>query len=58
MPSAKQGGRGRSAIPFWRVKCGKREVYLSTVGKKDASEWIRKNQSAYDQKLKLVPPNS
>lgn len=58
MPSSKQGGRGRSAIPYWRVKCGRREVYESRVGKKDCEEWVRAHQPEYDQKLKVVPPNA
>ncbi len=58
MPSAKMGGRGRSAIPHWRVKGGNREVYASKVGKKDCEEWARTHTSEYDQKLRVIPPNA
>jgi hypothetical protein len=56
MPSDKHGGRGRSAIYNWRVKCGKREVYSDPV-KFSCTTWIRENQKNYPQKLKLVKPN-
>jgi hypothetical protein len=56
MPSDKIGGRGRSAIVNWRVKCGKREVYSNPVKFKCAI-WIRVNQKDYKQKLRLIAPN-
>ncbi len=58
MPSVRTGSRGRDAISYWRVKCGKHEVYVSKVGKKDCAEWVRRHQADYDQKLRVVPPNA
>jgi len=56
MPSDKHGGRGRSAIYNWRVKCGNKEVYSSPV-KMDCTTFIRDNKKNYPQKLKLITPN-
>lgn len=57
MPSATTGGRGRSAIPQWRVKAGKREVY-SGPSKFMCEQWIReRNGKLNGVKLRLIPPN-
>jgi hypothetical protein len=56
MPSDIRGGRGRSAIYNWRVKCGKKEVFSDPV-KIVCSTFVRENKKKFNQKLKLVPPN-
>ena len=56
MPSDMRGGRGRSAIYNWRVKCGNREVFSRPV-KMDCKIFIRDHQKEYPQKLKLISPN-
>lgn len=57
MPSPKMGGRGRSAIPGWRVKAGKREVFADPV-KFKCEQFIREHDGKLDGvKLKLIPPN-
>jgi hypothetical protein len=56
MPSAKIGGRGRSAIPDWRVKAGKREVFSDPV-KFKCSIWMKEHRKDYPMKLRLIPPN-
>lgn len=58
MPSSIRGGRGRSAIPDWRVKHGnhKGEVYSSNK-KIDCVTFIRDNKSNYPEKLRLISPN-
>jgi hypothetical protein len=56
MPSDLKGGRGRSAIYNWRVKCGPKEVYSNPV-KFQCKIWIKENQKLYDKKLKLISPN-
>jgi hypothetical protein len=50
MPSDLRGGRGRSAIYNWRVKCGNKEVYSDLV-KFSCKIWIKENQKHYDKKL-------
>lgn len=57
MPSAKRGGRGRSAIPGWRVKAGNKEVFAAET-KFKCEQWIRSNDGKLDgKKLRLIPPN-
>ena len=56
MPSALRGGRGRSAIPFYRVKCGNKEVFKDFV-KYKCTIWIKEHQKEYDLKLRLIKPN-
>jgi hypothetical protein len=56
MPSDKKGGRGRSAIYNWRVKCGNKEVFSDPVKFKCAI-FIREHQKDYDRKLRLISPN-
>lgn len=56
MPSDIKGGRGRSAIVNWRVKCGKKDVFSDPV-KFKCEIFIRDNQASYKQKLRLVSPN-
>jgi hypothetical protein len=56
MPSAMRGGRGRSAIPDWRVKAGKKEVFSNAV-KFKCTIWIREHQKEYPVTLRLIPPN-
>jgi len=57
MPSPRRGGRGRNAIPDWRVKAGRREVFSS--GKKiDCTTYIRSHDGKLDGvRLRLIPPN-
>lgn len=58
MPSARRGGRGRSAIPDWRVKAGNREVFSDSV-KSKCEQFIRDNGGKVDgKKLRLIPPNA
>jgi hypothetical protein len=56
MPSDLRGGRGRSAIYNWRVKCGNREVFSDPL-KFQCEIFIKENQSRYPKKLKLIRPN-
>ena len=56
MPSAMRGGRGRSAIPDWRVKAGKKEVFSDPVKFKCAI-FIREHKKEYREKLRLISPN-
>lgn len=59
MPSAKRGARGdRVSIPWWRVKEGNREVFVSKIGKKDAEMWAKAHAREYEQKLRVIPPNA
>lgn len=58
MPSSKHGGRGRSAIPNWRVKAGNKEVFADQI-KFKCEQWIREHGGKYDgKKLRLIPPNA
>lgn len=57
MPSATRRGRGRDSIPHWRVKAGKREVFVG-VTKQVCEIWIRERGGKVDgKKLRLIPPN-
>ena len=56
MPSDLRGGRGRSAIYNWRVKCGNKEVYSDPL-KFQCEIFIKENKSRYPKKLKLIRPN-
>jgi len=56
MPSDIKGGRGRSAIYNYRVKCGNKDVY-SHHQKFNCRNWIKENQKLFPQKLKLINPN-
>jgi hypothetical protein len=59
MPSAKMGGRGRCAIPNYRVKEGHKKGEVYTSDKKIACKtFIRENQYKYTEKLRLISPNS
>jgi hypothetical protein len=57
MPSPKFGGRGRSSIPSWRVKEGKKSGELFAGKKGECEQWIRDHQKEYKVKLRAVPPN-
>jgi hypothetical protein len=59
MPSDRKGGRGRSEIYNWRVKCGNKEVFSNPV-KFNCRNFIKENKDnkkEYPQKLRLIPPN-
>jgi len=58
MPSSLKGGRGRSSIPNYRVKEGRKkgEIY-SSFKKIDCTEFIREHQKEYREKLRLIDPN-
>jgi len=56
MPSDMKGGRGRSAIVNWRVKCGNKDVF-SDQTKFKCTIFIREHQKDFDKKLRLVCPN-
>jgi hypothetical protein len=57
MPSDRIGGRGRGSIVKWRVKAGKKEVFLAEK-KIDCEEFIRTHNGKLDgKKLRLIPPN-
>ena len=56
MPSDIKGGRGRSAIVNWRVKCGNKEVYSDPV-KFKCAYFIQTHKGEYKGKLRLIPPN-
>lgn len=55
MPSATRGGRGRCAIPTWRVKAGKKDVFAGTKGQ--CTEYIRQHGKLDGVALRIVPPN-
>lgn len=59
MPSPLKCGRGRSSIPKYRVKEGRKkgEVY-SSFKKIDCEEFIREHQKEYRERLRLIEPNS
>lgn len=60
MPSDMRGGRGRSAIYNWRVKCGKKEVF-SHPKKVECRNFIRDNEGKtilFRYKLRLIQPNT
>jgi hypothetical protein len=56
MPSDKKGGRGRSGIYNYRVKCGNKEVFSDPV-KFKCEIFIKDHQKEFKQKLKLINPN-
>jgi hypothetical protein len=56
MPSDIRGGRGRSAIVNYRVKCGKKDLF-DNQQKFVCIIWIKEHQREYNKKLRIVPPN-
>lgn len=56
MPSDKRNGGRRTAIHKWRVKVGKKDIFLDEK-KQKCEIFIRENQSEYQEELRLIPPN-
>lgn len=49
--------RGTSKdLRLWRVKDGKRDVYVSKLGKTDCENWIRDHEGEFRKSLRLMPP--
>ena len=49
--------RGASKdLRLWRVKDGKRDVYVSKLGQTDCEKWIRDHQGEFRHALRLMPP--